>query len=141
MTKQKIIADLIADYETLEKPLGSSRGNPRYIYYVGSAEYQEEWLDKAEKYRKTHKSLLVEDINSQILKDTNDSDDSDDDDQKDQFLNVAANKGNNAQTFKLTVDDHEDKTTVTNDEFLKLRDEMKMLQSDVKELLSFIKSK
>ncbi|CAG8752593.1 10765_t:CDS:1, partial [Funneliformis caledonium] len=65
-------ADLIADYEQLEKPLRSSRENPRYIYYVGSAEYQEEWLDKAEKYRKTHKSLLVEDINSQVLKCTND---------------------------------------------------------------------
>ncbi|CAI2177385.1 15061_t:CDS:2, partial [Funneliformis geosporum] len=108
-------ADLIADYETLEKPFGSLRGNPRYIYYVGSSEYQEEWLDKAEKYRKTHKSLLVEDINSQILK---------------------ANEGKDVQTFRLTVNDHEDKNIVTNNEFLKLRDEMKMLQNDVKELLS-----
>ncbi|CAI2201307.1 17744_t:CDS:1, partial [Funneliformis geosporum] len=53
-------ADLIADYETLEKPFGSHRGNPRYIYYVGSSKYQEEWMAKAEEYRSTHKSILFE---------------------------------------------------------------------------------
>ncbi|CAI2185028.1 18582_t:CDS:2, partial [Funneliformis geosporum] len=47
-------ADLIADYEMLNKPFGSYRGNPRYIYYVRSSEYQDEWMDKAENYRKTH---------------------------------------------------------------------------------------
>ncbi|CAI2166361.1 3775_t:CDS:2 [Funneliformis geosporum] len=92
-------ADLVADYETLEKPLGSSRGNPRYIYYVGNAEYQENWLDRAEKHRKFHKSLLIEDINYQLLRDRNDE-----------------------QHFKL-------------------QDEIRILQNDVKELLSFIKSK
>ncbi|PKB99384.1 hypothetical protein RhiirA5_403639 [Rhizophagus irregularis] len=54
----KFRADLIAEYEAIEKPFGNTRGNPRYIYYVGSLESQEEWLAKAEKYKKTHKSLL-----------------------------------------------------------------------------------
>ncbi|CAI2170783.1 7251_t:CDS:10 [Funneliformis geosporum] len=64
-------ADLIANYETVDKPTGSYRGNPRYIYYVGSSEYQEEWLDKAENYRKTHTSLLFDDVISQGLSDDN----------------------------------------------------------------------
>ncbi|CAI2174956.1 10646_t:CDS:2, partial [Funneliformis geosporum] len=64
-------ADLIADYETLEKPFGSYRGNRRYIYYVGSSKYQEEWMAKAEEYRSTHKSILSE------LSNLDDSDDED----------------------------------------------------------------
>ncbi|CAG8435000.1 15961_t:CDS:2 [Funneliformis mosseae] len=74
-------ADLVADYETLEKPL-------------------------------------------------DDSDDSDDDDQDEQSLNVAS-KDKNDQKFKLAVDDHEDKSIITNDEqFVKLQDEMKMLKNE-----------
>ncbi|CAI2166632.1 8729_t:CDS:2 [Funneliformis geosporum] len=133
-------ADLVADYETLEKLLGSSRGNPRYIYYVGSVEYQEEWLQKA---KKLHKSLLIEDINCQLSKCPKVSDDSDDsdDDQDEKILNVA-NKGKNDQKIKLNSSGHEDNTNITNDEkFLKLQDEMMMLQNDVKELLSIAKSK
>ncbi|CAG8657730.1 8710_t:CDS:2, partial [Funneliformis caledonium] len=56
-------AELIADYESLEKPTGNRRGNPRYIYYVGTPEYQAQWLDKAEKYRKSHKTLSFLDEN------------------------------------------------------------------------------
>ncbi|CAG8710957.1 22959_t:CDS:2, partial [Rhizophagus irregularis] len=37
-------AELIEDYETIEKPLGSKRGNPRYIYYIGKSDYIEECL-------------------------------------------------------------------------------------------------
>ncbi|CAI2162514.1 19915_t:CDS:10 [Funneliformis geosporum] len=106
-------ANLIADYETLEKPFGSARGNPRYIYYVGNVEYQEKWLHRAEKYRKLYKSLLIEDINYLLSKCTNDSDD-------DKNLNVA-NKGKD--------DDHEGNTNITNNELhFKLQDEMKKLQ-------------
>jgi hypothetical protein len=49
---------LIEDYETIEKPLGSKRGNPRYIYYIGKSDYIEEWLRKSEKARKNHENFL-----------------------------------------------------------------------------------
>ncbi|CAG8596783.1 805_t:CDS:2 [Funneliformis mosseae] len=68
-------ADLIANYETVEKPMGSHRGNPKYIYYVGSSEYQEAWLDKANNYRSTHTSLLFEDVSSKVLSIDDNSDD------------------------------------------------------------------
>ncbi|CAI2164382.1 16680_t:CDS:10 [Funneliformis geosporum] len=53
---------LIANYETLQKPSGNFRGNPRYIYYVGNTEYQAKWQDKAEEYRKSHKLFSFDDI-------------------------------------------------------------------------------
>ncbi|CAG8746102.1 19470_t:CDS:2, partial [Rhizophagus irregularis] len=51
-------AELIEDYETVEKPLGSKRGNPRYIYYIGKSDYIEEWLRKSEKARKNKENFL-----------------------------------------------------------------------------------
>nr|CAG8448820.1 3919_t:CDS:10 [Entrophospora candida] len=39
----KIRADLLSDYETIEKPFGNTRGNPRFVYYVGRADDLEEW--------------------------------------------------------------------------------------------------
>ncbi|CAG8462347.1 6024_t:CDS:10 [Dentiscutata heterogama] len=47
----KYRADLIAEYETLEKLFGPSREDPRYIYYVGKADDLTQWLSKAEEYR------------------------------------------------------------------------------------------
>ncbi|CAG8459936.1 12582_t:CDS:2, partial [Racocetra fulgida] len=51
-------AGLIADFETLEKPLGMTREDRRYIYYIGKANYQVAWLEEAENYRSTHHALL-----------------------------------------------------------------------------------
>ncbi|CAG8501223.1 12745_t:CDS:1, partial [Dentiscutata heterogama] len=53
-------ADLIADFETLEKPLGMPREDKRYIYYIGKIDDQNEWLAKAAEYRSTHNALLGE---------------------------------------------------------------------------------
>ncbi|CAG8653493.1 8318_t:CDS:10 [Dentiscutata erythropus] len=58
----KYRAELIAEYETLEKLFGPSREDPRYIYYVGKADDLTQWLSKAEEYRLTHRSLLSEDV-------------------------------------------------------------------------------
>ncbi|CAB4493724.1 uncharacterized protein OCT59_018961 [Rhizophagus irregularis] len=71
-------AELIEDYETIEKPLGSKRGNPRYIYYIGKSDYIEEWLRKSEKARKHHENFLskVDDKNPWD-DDDNNGDDSD----------------------------------------------------------------
>src|SRR2546421_136279 len=56
----KYRAELIADYETIEKPLGNKKGNPRYIYFVGKSDYIEKWLRKSEKARENHKNFLAE---------------------------------------------------------------------------------
>ncbi|CAG8626949.1 10292_t:CDS:2 [Funneliformis mosseae] len=60
----KYRAELIADYETVDKPLGNRKGNPRYIYFIGKSDYIEEWLEKAEKARESHKNFLAEIDNS-----------------------------------------------------------------------------
>ena len=57
----KFRADLIADYEAIERLFGNKK-NPRYIYYIGSSEDQEKWLVKAEKYRKAYRSSLIDDV-------------------------------------------------------------------------------
>ncbi|CAH1764434.1 13412_t:CDS:10 [Entrophospora sp. SA101] len=46
----KIQADLLADHEILEKPYGNSKGNPRFIYYVGKVNELENWLMKTQKF-------------------------------------------------------------------------------------------
>ncbi|CAB4409308.1 unnamed protein product [Rhizophagus irregularis] len=77
-------AELIEDYETIEKPLGSKRGNPRYIYYIGKSDYIEEWLRKSEKARKNHENFLskVDDKNPW-------DDDDDDDDDNDHYQDLS----------------------------------------------------
>ncbi|GBC40667.1 uncharacterized protein OCT59_029180 [Rhizophagus irregularis] len=69
-------AELIEDYETIEKPLGNKRGNPRYIYYIGKSDYIEEWLRKSEKARKN----LLSKVDDKNPWDDHDDDDDDDDD-------------------------------------------------------------
>ncbi|CAH1766525.1 2254_t:CDS:2, partial [Entrophospora sp. SA101] len=44
-------ADLISDYETLEKPFGDRKGNPRHIFYIGDTNKFAEWLSKCEQYK------------------------------------------------------------------------------------------
>ncbi|CAI2171670.1 19816_t:CDS:10 [Funneliformis geosporum] len=40
----KYRAELIADYETLEKPFGDSKGNPRHIFYISNTNKISKWL-------------------------------------------------------------------------------------------------
>jgi len=51
---------MIADYETIDKPFGNEKGNPRYIYFTGKSDYIEQWLKKSEKARESHKNFLAE---------------------------------------------------------------------------------
>src|SRR5688572_21124301 len=73
----KFRAELIEDYETIEKPFGNKKGNPRYIYYIGSSDYVEEWLKKSEEVRQIHKRFLAE-VDDGSSWDYNDDDDDDD---------------------------------------------------------------
>ncbi|CAG8659515.1 11209_t:CDS:2 [Gigaspora margarita] len=64
-------ADLIAEYEILEKPFGFTRKDRRYIYYIGKIDYQNDWMDKATTYRSTHNNTLLgdEEVDAEILED------------------------------------------------------------------------
>src|SRR5688572_7743023 len=42
----------------MEKPFGNTKGNPRYIYFIGKSDYIEKWLEKSKKARETHKNSL-----------------------------------------------------------------------------------
>ncbi|PKY27233.1 hypothetical protein RhiirB3_390138 [Rhizophagus irregularis] len=68
----KFRAEMIADYETIEKLSGNEDGNPRYIYFTANSNYIERWLKKSKKARDNHKNLLA--------KVDDDGDDSNDDD-------------------------------------------------------------
>ncbi|CAG8723927.1 12827_t:CDS:2, partial [Funneliformis mosseae] len=111
-------ANFIADYELLEKPTGNYKRNPRYIYYVGTPEYQKQWLDKAEKYRKIHKSLSFDDIISQLSKD----DDSDNDD--------------------ISIEKLDEKLMKIQDEMKNdVASKFNSVEKSIKELLTIVKSK
>ncbi|CAG8599051.1 8613_t:CDS:2 [Diversispora eburnea] len=45
----KYRAQLVAEYDTLEKPFGSERGNPRYIYYIPNPDMIDTWLKETKK--------------------------------------------------------------------------------------------
>ena len=49
----KFRAEMIADYETIEKLFGSKEENPRYIYFTARSDYIERWLKKSEKVRES----------------------------------------------------------------------------------------
>jgi len=69
-------AELIADYETIDKPFGNKKGNPRYIYFIGESDYIEEWLANSERARENHKNFLAESDGGNLwYYDDNDDDD------------------------------------------------------------------
>ena len=49
---------MISDYETIEKPFGNEKGNPRYIYFIGKSNYIEKWVEKSEKSREKITRIL-----------------------------------------------------------------------------------
>ncbi|PKK61042.1 hypothetical protein RhiirC2_817389 [Rhizophagus irregularis] len=74
----KFRAEMIADYETIEKLSGDEDGNPRYIYFTANSNYIERWLKKSKKAREKLKNLLAEVDDDDY--DCNDDDDDCDDD-------------------------------------------------------------
>ncbi|RHZ80014.1 hypothetical protein Glove_139g244 [Diversispora epigaea] len=74
-------AELVAEYEALEKPFHSKRGNPRYIYYIPDPNVIDTWLTETKKVEKQKLRLMGE--NSAELLDLTDFEDSDDDDNQD----------------------------------------------------------
>ncbi|CAG8540442.1 7193_t:CDS:2, partial [Diversispora eburnea] len=60
-------AELVADYEALEKPFGSKRGNPQYIYYIPNPDMINTWLTETEKDEE-QKARLMDSIESSTTK-------------------------------------------------------------------------
>ncbi|CAG8624409.1 8012_t:CDS:2, partial [Cetraspora pellucida] len=56
-------AEMICDYETLEKPLGSKRGNPRYIYFIANNDAIDKWLNENKVYQQKRWSAHAESDN------------------------------------------------------------------------------
>ena len=81
---------MIADYETIEKPFGNKKGNPRYIYFVGKSNYIEKWLEKSKKVKENHNNLLSENDDDDLWHDDDDDDNDDDDD--DYFISLRASE-------------------------------------------------
>ncbi|GES91142.1 hypothetical protein GLOIN_2v1471210 [Rhizophagus clarus] len=87
----KFRAEMIADYETIEK-LFDKEENPRYIYFSARSDYIERWLKKSEKAREDHKNFSIEGDNGNLcyygddVNDGNNSDDNDNDSGDDRKL-------------------------------------------------------
>ncbi|CAB5181139.1 unnamed protein product, partial [Rhizophagus irregularis] len=56
----KYRAEMIAEYETIDKPSASQEENPRYIYFTSKMDYIKNWLKKSEKARESHRNYLAE---------------------------------------------------------------------------------
>ncbi|CAG8621252.1 11720_t:CDS:2, partial [Diversispora eburnea] len=59
---QKYRAELIAEYDTLEKPFGSRKGNPRYIYYIPNPDLIDDWLEETKKDNEKQRSRLMDNL-------------------------------------------------------------------------------
>src|SRR5205823_2726363 len=115
----KYRAELIQDYETIEKPLGSKRGNPRYIYYIGKPDYIEEWLKKSEKTRKSHEKTRKRHENFLSKLDDDSNSDGDDNDDDDDLESIASSPRKEGQEVPLSLywfvdESNDDKKKVLN---------------------------
>ncbi|RHZ80018.1 hypothetical protein Glove_139g242 [Diversispora epigaea] len=77
----KYRAELVAEYEVLEKPFDSKRGNPRYIYYIPDPDVIDTWLDETKKDEEQKLRLTGENLTE--LTDLTDFESSNDDDNQD----------------------------------------------------------
>ncbi|CAG8668869.1 8470_t:CDS:2, partial [Dentiscutata erythropus] len=80
---RKYRAEMICDYETLEKPLDSKRGNPRYIYYIANSDFIDKWLNENKAYQQKSWSAHTDSDDDKIFDDS----DSDGDDENDGTIN------------------------------------------------------
>ncbi|CAG8546633.1 685_t:CDS:2 [Diversispora eburnea] len=74
-------AELVVEYEALEKPFHSKRGNPRYIYYIPDPDVIDTWLMETKKVNKQKSRLVGENLAD--LTDLTDFENSDDDKNQD----------------------------------------------------------
>ncbi|RHZ77515.1 hypothetical protein Glove_177g116 [Diversispora epigaea] len=74
-------AELVAEYEALEKPLESKRGNPQYIYYIPDPDVIDTWLKETKKEEKQKLRLMGENLAELTDFDYSDDDDADDNNQ------------------------------------------------------------
>ncbi|RHZ88960.1 hypothetical protein Glove_19g308 [Diversispora epigaea] len=101
-------AELIAEYEALEKPFGSKRGNPRYIYYIPDPDIIDTWLKETKKDEKQKLRLTGVDLDKLTDFDYSDDDDDCDDDDNDD------DDDNQGTSLNMDLDSIEPSTTKYN---------------------------
>ena len=122
---------MIEDYETVEKPLGNRKGNPRYIYFIGKSNYMEEWLKKSGKDREEHENYLGE-ANQGDLFNYNDDDDND----NNMYATVDSDSISSPKERPLSLywfieeDDDENNNNVKKDD----KNETKILQNKIQSM-------
>ncbi|RHZ53546.1 hypothetical protein Glove_441g67 [Diversispora epigaea] len=98
-------AKLIVEYECLEKPFDSKRGNPRYIYYIPNPDVIDIWLTETEKEERQKLRLMGENlVKLTDLTDFENSDDDDDDDNQDNSSYSKKHRLIHNEGFSNTID-------------------------------------
>ncbi|RHZ78120.1 hypothetical protein Glove_167g89 [Diversispora epigaea] len=152
-------AELIAEYETLEKLFGDKKGNPRHIYYIGKSNKFADWLRKCQEYNKLCKaSTSFSNINrnSSTMQSFKHSDPYDSDSDEDAFdwnrksqvsfqkYGNEINKSNRVNKVELnnsytpTSEEEFSLTIVENGE---LKDEISHLKTDLKSVEDNLENK
>ena len=136
---------MIEDYETVEKPLGSKKGNPRYIYFIGNPNYIDEWFKKSENARKSYENFLVQvdDGNPWYY---NDDDDDDDDDEGYSFKDFSYDSANEQEiplSLYWFVDEYDRSSLESNvhDQTQVLKNNIQSMDENIKQLISLLKNK
>ncbi|RHZ79741.1 hypothetical protein Glove_141g44 [Diversispora epigaea] len=97
-------AELIAEYEALEKPFSSKRDNHRYIYYIPDPDMIDTWLKETKKDEKQKLLLTGVDLDELTDFDYSDDDDDDEDDEcDDKYYNCDDDDDDN-QGSSVTID-------------------------------------
>ncbi|RHZ50229.1 hypothetical protein Glove_503g23 [Diversispora epigaea] len=117
-------AELIAEYEALEKPRDSKRGNPRYIYYISDPDMIDTWLTEVEKQKlrlmgENLAELTDSDYSDDDCDDSEDYHDDGDDDDDDNDNSFYSKKyrhiKNEGPSSTIDLDSIEPSTTKYND--------------------------
>ncbi|RHZ82302.1 hypothetical protein Glove_109g194 [Diversispora epigaea] len=102
-------AELVAEYEALEKPLDSKRGNPQYIYYIPNPDVIDTWLKETKKDEEQKLRLIGENLAELTdLTDLTDFDYSDDDDKD-------FNNQDNSSYSKKYIQNEDSSSTIDSD--------------------------
>ncbi|RHZ79951.1 hypothetical protein Glove_139g241 [Diversispora epigaea] len=123
-------AELIAEYEALEKAFASKRGNPRYIYYIPDPDVIDTWLDETKKDEEQKLRIMGENL-AELTDSTDfnysDDDDDNDDDNQDNSSYSKRHQHIQNESFSSNVDiesiftEYEDKITFTDEEIFVLK--------------------
>ncbi|RIB19927.1 hypothetical protein C2G38_2180503 [Gigaspora rosea] len=105
-------AEMICDYETLEKPLGGKRGNSRYIYFIANSDIIDKWLSENKIYQQkswtahaeSDDDLFSDDSDSDSDSDSDNDNDNDSDDDNDDHNSSLNSESSNIRNRDISND-------------------------------------